>query len=65
MNKIDKNDNPEAESKIFKEVKDGDHTFLDDQIDSETYQYLAAIFVTNYTNNSEEIAERLKYEEDV
>ena len=61
--KLDENNNPDAESKIFKEVKANGKVFLDDQIDAETYQYLSAIFITNYSNKSDEIADGIKNEE--
>ena len=61
--KLDDNNDPSGDTKIFREVKEDDRVFLDDELTPETYEYLSAIFITNYSNNEEKILDRVKNEE--
>lgn len=61
--KLDKDHNPEPESKIFKEVKEEGKVYLDDKIEPEKYKLLVAIFISNLVNKSEEIRKGILEEE--
>ena len=56
---LDNENNVGEESKIFKEVVDGDDVYLDDKIDANDYANLTAVFITNFNNNSDKIIEEL------
>lgn len=61
--KLDENNEPGDESKIFKKVQKDERVFLDDKIDEKTFKYLTAIFITDFNNNYEKIVTDLNNEE--
>lgn len=61
--KLNSDNNIGEESKIFREVIDGDSVYLDDKIEANDYANLTAVFITNFNNNSDKIIEELNSEE--
>ena len=55
-NKVDENDEPTTDTKIFKETLDGNDIYLDVVKDESELNYLGAIFLANFSNDLEEEA---------
>ncbi len=53
-NKVDENDEPTEESKIFKETLDGNDIYLDVVKDENELNYITAIFLANFSNKLDE-----------
>ena len=55
--KVDENDEPLDESKIFLEEVDGDNYFLTEVEDEDILKYLGAVFVTRFNENIDKLNE--------
>lgn len=53
-NKVDENDEPTEESKIFKETLEGNNIYLDVVKDEDELNYITAIFLANFSNMLDE-----------
>ena len=61
---IDKDNNPGENTKIFREVRENGKVYFAEDIDNDTYSYLSAIFITNYSNNTDEIIKEIENEDE-
>lgn len=53
--KLDDNEEPTEESKIFMEEKEGEDVFLTEVEDKDVYNHLSAIFVSKYNDKADEL----------
>lgn len=55
--RLDEEDDMTEDSYIFKEFKEGDRFRLEQVVDEKTYNYIAAVFTTNFISLVEEDSE--------